>query len=811
MFFRLLLIALLSALATILYVRLGRYVLHAAPERRTNGIFYVISLCFAVWSFAFTLLPSAPAEDVWFWFKLSAIGWTLVPSLLLHFLILLSGYESFLARRWVVGLIYVPGVLFLLSALAGPGRMGVEGFVQTNWGWSMSYGRWSVPHAAFMIFATTAISAGLCLVYRRGTRAKLVSMRRQSQIVVFSGVPVLLLIVLNGIVLPSAGIRWLPEVPHLLPAFWLLAIYHAVSRYSLMAVTPAVAAQDILRTMGETVLLLDSAEKIVEANRAAEKLLGVPSEELVGRRIDEVLGGSESDEVEGLRELLASADSLPAELVIATEEDDPQTLSASSTRITDDNDRSIGIVLMLRDISEQKRVEEQLRFTATHDALTGLPNRILLEDRLNQAVKRAERSQRPFAVMTLDLDDFKKVNDSYGHAVGDSVLREVSRILLNCVRGIDTVCRLSGDEFLVVLEDLAKEAEAEIVIERIRRALAESLSVGDRKVTSTACIGVSFFPEHGETGEILLSHADLALYSAKGEGKGKHRFFTAEMDEAHRRLRAIEQGLERAVEREELFLEYQPMVDLRLRSFRGVEALVRWRSADLGLLQPDEFIPVAERTGQIVAIGDWVLREACLQNRKWLDQGLEPLPVSVNISGRQLEEARFVSKVADCLEEASLDPALLELELTESVALGNIGESEELANDLVKLGVRIIIDDFGAGQSSLTRLRHMPMHAVKIDRDFIRNITTREKDRDLVTAIIAMARKLKVQIISEGVESSEQIELLRSMEQFGSPESHADRVQGFLFSRPLAPDAVRDLRNGVSRDGSTELPSQTPA
>ena len=795
MFFRLLLLALLSALSTILYVRLGRYVLRAAPKRQSNRVFFLISLCFAVWSFAFTLLPSAPASEVWFWFKLSALGWTLMPSLLLHLLALLAGYELLFHRRWIAGLVYVPGILFFVSALAGPGRMGVAGFVQTPWGWSLVYGPWRVPHVAFLIFATTAISAGFWLVYRRGTRASLVSSRRQSQLVVFSGVPVLLLVFLSGVVLPWLDVRWLPEIPHLFPALWLLAIYHAVSRYSLMAVTPAVAAEDILRTMGESVLLLDTNKKVVEANAAAEGLLMTTAAELTGRPIEVVLEGTGPLEIEQIRALIDTGDNHSLEFAIESDERGTRILCASSSRITDERNQLIGIVLMLRDVTQQKRVEEELRFTATHDALTGLPNRIVLEDRLDQAVKRAQRSQRTFAVMTLDLDDFKKVNDSYGHAAGDSVLREVSRILLHSVRGIDTVCRLSGDEFLVVLEDLAEVAEAEIVICRIREALAETLLVGNQKVTSAACIGVSFYPEHGETGEALLSHANLALYSAKGDGKGQHRYFTSEMEKANSRMRAIERGLERAVAGRELFLEYQPMVDLHLRKFMGVEALLRWRSPELGLLQPDDFIATAERTGQIVPIGNWVLREACRQNRRWLDVGLEPLPVSVNISARQLHGDDLVGVVAECLEESELDPVLLELELTESVALDDIGRSEQLVNRLVELGVRIVIDDFGAGQSSLTRLRHLPMHAVKIDRSFIRHITTRKKDRDLVTAIIAMARELKVQIISEGVESTDQMELLQVLEQAGSPESAADRVQGFLFSRPVAPEVIRELRN----------------
>jgi diguanylate cyclase (GGDEF)-like protein len=410
-----------------------------------------------------------------------------------------------------------------------------------------------------------------------------------------------------------------------------------------------------------------------------------------------------------------------------------------------------------------------------------------------RAIQRAKRRKTIFALLIFDLDNFKDVNDSYGHAVGDEVLKEAARILSHAVRGIDTVSRLAGDEFVLLVEDLSAPEEVEIVLERVLQSIARPISIGGQSVTISGSIGISVFPDNGEELSELLKKADLALYNIKHAGKKSFQFFDKSMEDAHRKRVAIEQGLHSALDAGELFLVYQPMVDLRLRRIAAVEALLRWNSPVLGLVQPLDFIPVAEQTGLIVPIGEWVLEQACRQSSRWREELGQAISISVNVSVNQLRHTDFPRKVATILEQTGMVPEFLELELTESTALQDTESSEEVVAKLVDLGVRIVIDDFGAGHSTLARLRRLPLHAVKIDRAFIKNVAARSKDRALVATILEMAHRLEVGVIAEGVETEEQLETLRALSGKHSSEHDRHWLQGFLFSRPVAPEKITDL------------------
>jgi predicted signal transduction protein with EAL and GGDEF domain len=377
--------------------------------------------------------------------------------------------------------------------------------------------------------------------------------------------------------------------------------------------------------------------------------------------------------------------------------------------------------------------------------------------------------------------------------VGDQILKEVARILSHAVRGIDTVCRLAGDEFVLLVEDLAEPGEVEIVLGRVLESIARPLSVDGRSVSVSGSFGISVFPDNGEEVSELLRKADLALYSIKQAGKKGFQFFDKSMEDAHRKRVTIEQGLSSALEAEELFLVYQPMVDLRLRRIAAVEALLRWNSPALGLVQPLDFIPVAEQNGLIVPIGEWVLEEACRQGSRWRDELGQAISISVNVSAYQLRQTDFPRKVATILEQTGLTPELLELELTESTALQDTERSEDVVARLVDLGVRIVIDDFGAGYSTLARLRRLPLHAVKIDRAFIKNVSDRSKDRALVATIMEMANRLEVGVVAEGVETEDQLETLRALSGNYTGELHRHWLQGFLFSKPVSPEQISEL------------------
>jgi diguanylate cyclase (GGDEF)-like protein/PAS domain S-box-containing protein len=434
------------------------------------------------------------------------------------------------------------------------------------------------------------------------------------------------------------------------------------------------------------------------------------------------------------------------------------------------------------DVTKRKAAEERAEYLATRDALTGLPNRVLLHDRLEQGVSNAARGHAGFAFMFIDLDRFKTINDSLGHQVGDELLKEVARRLDSCVRTSDTVARLGGDEFAVILENLrGDDAEgAQHVAEKMIAAMAAPILVGSQSLTTSCSIGIGLYPADGRDSETLMKSADVAMYYAKEKGRNNYQFFSAEMNSrAHERL-SVENYLRLALNRNELVVHYQPRIRIADGELVGVEALVRWQHPRRGLLLPGKFIDVAEESGLIVPMGEWVLERACAQVRAW-QQGLRAgLRLSVNLAVRQLGDGeRLVEAVAGALESSGLDPETLELELTESHLMRDIEEKARLLNRLGDLGVGLAIDDFGTGYSSLSYLKSLPVDSIKIDGSFIRGVATDPDDEAIVRAILAMAHSLRLSVVAECVENAEQLERLRAL--------GCDEYQGFLESAALAP------------------------
>lgn len=446
--------------------------------------------------------------------------------------------------------------------------------------------------------------------------------------------------------------------------------------------------------------------------------------------------------------------------------------------------RQLGLAL-----GRKHEAEASLRHLAYFDRLTALPNRELFHARLTQALELARRHDRSLAVLFLDLDNLERVNDTLGHAVGDTLLTAVAERLARCVRASDAVmplvpsdslpslARLDGDEFTVLLSEIADFEDALRAAERVLASLSQPIRLIEHEIAVTCSIGVAVFPGHGEDADSLLKSAYLAMQSAKRKGGSTIALYEASMTEvATRRLR-LENHLRQALERGELLLYYQPQLDLRTGDVCGVEALLRWTSPDLGMVPPLEFIPVAESSGLMVGIGEWVLREACSQTRSWQQEGVLLPRVAVNVSVSQFVQTNFHDSVARVLQETGLEPASLELEITESLLVRDADEACESLERIKRMGVQIAIDDFGAGYSSLSRLKDFPIDRLKIDKSFVDGLTTDGNDRAIATAVIAMARGLAMKVLAEGVESSDQADFLRSAE--------CDEAQGYLWSRPL--------------------------
>ena len=449
----------------------------------------------------------------------------------------------------------------------------------------------------------------------------------------------------------------------------------------------------------------------------------------------------------------------------------------SAAPIHDRAGRVTGAVIVFHDVSAARTMSSQMTHSAQHDPVTNLPNRLLLSDRITQAIALARRQNRPIAVIFLDLDRFKYINDSLGHAVGDNLLQSVSRRLLANVRGSDTVSRLGGDEFVVLLSEITCPEDAATGAKRILLSLNAPHFIAGQDLIVNGSIGISIHPEDGEDAETLVKNAYTAMYHAKENGRNNFQFFKAEMNLKAVERQSLEVGLRRALGREEFLLHYQPKVNLDTGEITGVEALIRWQQPDRGLVLPAQFVPIAEDCGLIVQIGRWVLREACRQARAWQNAGLPPLPIAVNVSAVEFRDKGFVEGVRAILLETGLAARYLELEVTEGVLMEDAESTDAVLQELKTMGVHLAVDDFGTGYSSLSYLRQFPIDVLKIDQSFVRQITTDLDDSSIVSAIIHMGKSLKHLVVAEGIETQEQRAYLQTQ--------RCTEGQGYLFSRPL--------------------------
>ena len=459
------------------------------------------------------------------------------------------------------------------------------------------------------------------------------------------------------------------------------------------------------------------------------------------------------------------------------------------------------VLVVIRDITDRKQKEEDLRKSralefemshlAQHDALTNLPNRLLLKDRLTQAISLARRNHNQLAILFLDLDGFKHINDSLGHTIGDKLLQSVAARLLATVRKSDTVSRQGGDEFVILLSEVTHASDVAISASKIITELKKTHSIGEHRLVVTASIGLSTYSGDGEDAETLIKNADTAMYHAKQLGRDNYQFFKPDMSFRAVERQSLEGRLRYALERRELLLHYQPKVNVKTRAITSVEALVRWQHPERGLLLPGQFLTIAEDNGMIVAIGQWVLSEACRQTREWLDAGLLVVPVAVNISSLEFRSEQFLEGVQVALKNTCLDPGYLELELTETALMRHAESTAYALGQLKAIGVKLAVDDFGTGYSSLSYLTRFPIDAVKLDQSFVHDMIANPDDAIVVSAVISMGHSLKHRVIAEGVETLEQLAFLQA--------HGCDEAQGYYFSRPVvAQQFAKLLETGIS-------------
>ncbi|MDX2298249.1 MAG: EAL domain-containing protein, partial [Xanthomonadaceae bacterium] len=561
-------------------------------------------------------------------------------------------------------------------------------------------------------------------------------------------------------------------------------------------------AQTTLRAIADAVIVTDASGRISYVNPTAEVITGCASGDAVGQHVDDVFRVIAADTGARIVDPLTLAlrenriRTLPTDALLQQRGGASVAVEDSAAPIHDRDGNVTGAVIVFRDVSASRELALRMAHMAQHDPLTDLPNRLLLEDRLRQAIALAERNARAAAVLFIDLDRFKLINDSLGHAVGDRLLQHVARVLVSCVRRSDTVCRLGGDEFVVLLPEINGPRDAMHVADKLLTALQTPVVLDGDELRVSCSIGISMFPSDGADPPTLLKNADAAMYHAKHGGRNRHAFFTDEINErAHARLQT-ETRLQRAIEVGELRLHYQPKVDSRSGRLIGLEALVRWQREPDRLCQPAEFLPIAEDSGLIAEVDAWVLRQALAQLRAWRELGLPVVPVAVNLSVTHFSDDRLLELVGDALAAAGLAPSMLQIEITESQLLRNTERTQRLLASLKRLGVGIAIDDFGTGYSSLGYLCRFPVDVLKIDRSFVATMAEDRRQAVIVQAITGMAKTLGYRVVAEGVEREIEAQMLRA--------DACDELQGFLYSRPLPPDDCAALlqRSAVAGERS---------
>jgi diguanylate cyclase (GGDEF)-like protein/PAS domain S-box-containing protein len=556
-------------------------------------------------------------------------------------------------------------------------------------------------------------------------------------------------------------------------------------------------AQVTLNSIGDAVVCTDISGNITFLNLVAEKMTGWSRQEAAGWPMSDVcriLDATTRKTTPNPMEMAVAQGQtvhVPSDCILIRRDGFEIPIEDSVAPIHDRKGHATGAVIVFRDVSAAQAMALQMTHSAQHDFLTGLPNRMLLNDRVGQAIVFAPRHMKKVAVLFLDLDGFKHINDSLGHPIGDKLLQSIAKRLVDCVRGADTVSRQGGDEFVVLLSEVEHPEDAAITARRLLQAVAEPHSIEPHDLHVTASIGVSVYPEDGLNAEALVKNADTAMYQAKENGRQSYQFFKPAMNVRAVERQSIEESLRRALERQEFVLYYQPKIHLRTREITGAEALIRWTHPSRGPVSPAQFIPVAEDCGLIVPIGRWVLREACKQARTWVDAGLPPSTMAVNISAMEFRDENFLESVFAILKETGLDPSSLELELTESVLMKRAESAASVLQTLRARGVQVAVDDFGTGYSSLSYLRKFPIDALKIDQSFIRQITSAPFDTTIVTAVISMARSMNLRVVAEGVETQEELAFLQAHE--------CDEAQGYYFSHPVLPQQfAKLLQTGIS-------------
>jgi len=773
--------SLILTILSVIYVFLGFKVIQLDKRSALNRLFFALNFSLIIWSFfdAFYISASNEAACI-FWYKLSSFGAFSFCGILLHFFLKYTYKENLLKQWWMYIILYLPSIIFLYKEMIS--GFYAKAYLQGSNGWIISTRTDSMWFWALVAYDVVYIGICVLICYRRQKTAISQRERKQARILFVSSSASLLvgLVITFFVAIPKFNI---PDITSMSGAIWSIGIYITIVKYKLMAMTPTFIAENMFQTIVDSVILANPKGLILNINPETQRLLEYNQEELIGEPLERIFFSDSQNA--NISELLNTCPVRGVEASIISKNGVNIPIILSISECKDSYDTRIGFVLASKDVTDYKQAEEKIQYLATHDSLTGLPNRLMFMKLLNYSIQSAKRNKKHLAVLFVDLDRFKIINDSKGHDVGDQLLQVIALRYKQILRAADAVSRQGGDEFVILIEDVHKLSDLKLVANSILASTYEPVVLLGDECRVTASIGISIYPQDGEDAQLLMKHADIAMYCAKEEGKNDFQFYSKDNQSQSMGRLAIETNLRLALERKEFSLHYQARVNFKTGIISGVEALLRWHNPNLGSITPTQFIPVAEETGMIISIGKWVLRTACIQNVTWQKQGLPTVCISVNLSIRQLMDSNLIGDIEAALNDSGMAPNLLELEVTESMIMSNPTKMMDVLVKIKSMGVRLAIDDFGTGYSSLAQLKNFPIDTLKIDRSFIRNIPGNLEDKAIAHAIITMGETLGITVVAEGVETIEQMNYLK--------DQSCDEMQGYYFSRPVVPEQFADL------------------
>ena len=762
--------SLILTILSVIYIVLGTKVFRLDRQSHLNKLFLTLNITLVIWSFASALSISArSALECTIWYRISSVGCYFFIGSVLHFFLFFTKKENLLNRWWKYTVLYFPSIL--LSIMEIVFDFYSKGYIQSKNGWIVAAQTDSIWFIMSIIFIVVYIVACVILSIRFRRTAGTLREKNQAKVLIVTSVVSLL----AGLAIMAVSSILELDIPDITPisgAIWSVGIYFAIAKYKLLLLTPTYIAENLYQTIADSIILANQYGEITNINPEAQRLLSYRESELVGCSLEKVFFSNSRSE-NNISDLLNQCPVRGVETFMVSKTNETIPVILSISECDDDYRTRLGFVLASKDVTEYKKAEERIQYLATHDSLTGLPNRAMFTQLLDHAILSAKRENKLLAVLFVDLDRFKTINDTKGHDAGDQLLYTIATRYKQALRASDVVCRQGGDEFVILIEDVRKPNDVKKIANTILSSTYEPIILLGDECRVTASVGISLYPKDGEESLILLKCADIAMYCAKEEGKNNFQFYYEGLQSQSMGRMAIETNLRFALERNELTLHYQAKLNFKTGAITGVEALLRWQNPALGAVTPTQFIPVAEETGIIVPIGKWVLRKACAQNVAWQKQGLPMVSMAVNLSLRQLLDANLTHDIEDALVDSGMEPQLLELEITESMIMNNPRKMIDILLKIKKIGVRLAIDDFGTGYSSLAQLKQFPVDTLKIDRSFIRNIPENAEDKAITHAIISMGETLGLTVVAEGVETIEQMDYLK--------DQSCDEMQGFLF------------------------------